>query len=229
MSGIVGYNTKIQITGTSTAMTTEACTLSGGNTIATITDSTKRVIDPTVAIAVYDNALEMGTSEYSVDYLFGKVTILSGSFTGPVTVTANYLPVLTVTQARSTSLMNSRKANDVSVFSDTITAEQYLMGLHSASGSFETLDTPFVDWDGVNGAPTHDPFGIFKNGTLKLVSIRIGGASGDTFRAFVRFTDLSDEVDVGGVVTRKISWKATAVGDSTVNENSRAQFSWSYL
>jgi hypothetical protein len=231
MSAIAGYNTRIQITGTSTAFSgSEPCTTTGSNPtkLSQVTDSTKRVLDPSVAIVVQDNGVTVSASNYTVDYLFGKIQF-STAVTGPVTIlSGNYLPLLTVAQARSTSLQWGKSPLNTSIFHDTVTAESYLMGLKASSGSFETIDVPFVDWDGVGGAPVHDPFGIFTAGTHKLLAVRLGGSGGDEFRGWVKFESVDDNADVAGLYTRSVKWIGCAYSATTMDADSAASYSWSY-
>ena len=100
--GIAGYQVGLKITGTSTSMTDEAMALVSGKTYQ-ISDSAKEIIDRSTTIVIEDNSVAVASANIeSVDYLFGKVTFVSGyTVTGPVTITGAYLPTSAVAGSRS--------------------------------------------------------------------------------------------------------------------------------
>lgn len=94
--GYPGYACSIKKVGTSTAMTTEACTLVSGKTYQ-VTAPTKRVLNRAVTMNVFDNAVNRNAEVLSVDYLSGKITFKSTyTVIGPVTVTGEYYPTVSV-------------------------------------------------------------------------------------------------------------------------------------
>lgn len=121
--GFAGYQAKIMKSGTSTLMTAEAMSLVSGKTYQ-ITAATKRLFDRTASLIVYDNAVDHTADVESIDYLFGRVTFASAyTPTGPITITANYLPLavvgcineFTLTQtanAVDNTCMDTAQAND---------------------------------------------------------------------------------------------------------------------
>lgn len=202
-------NSTIKISGTSTSMTSEACTLSGSGTTQrfTITNTAKRVIDPAVSITVDDSGLgTVSPSLYTINYAMGYGTFSGYEPNGDITITANYLPMKTVAQCRSASYDVNMQELDASVFDSSKTSQQLVMGMASASGSLEIIDAFITDYDGDTGG-VQSLLSDFQNRTPKLLEIGIGG---DTARFFVVFTGLSDSVSVKDLFARKLTWKGAA-------------------
>lgn len=100
-----GYASHFYKEGTPTGTTGEALGLVSGKTYR-ITDRAKRLLDPTVAITVYDNAAPVSAANIeSIDLLFGKVTFDAGySIVGAITMDATYIPLSLVAVAKSFGL-----------------------------------------------------------------------------------------------------------------------------
>ena len=109
------------ITGTSTAMTKEPCTLSADRKTASIAAAGKRFIDPNAAVIVYvgasaGEAVEIPSNLYVLYRGGGKVVFHTDSFPGAgdnVYVTGRYLPFAVVGECRSVQLSNSFDVKDV--------------------------------------------------------------------------------------------------------------------
>lgn len=83
-------------------MTGEAC--AGSGTAYQITDTTKRVVDPGVAVTVKVNNVALNAADFTLDYTTGAITLAS-STTQSVTITGAYIPMLAIAEARSASIM----------------------------------------------------------------------------------------------------------------------------
>lgn len=111
------------ITGTSTAMTKEPCTLSTDRKTASIAAAGKRFIDPNAAVTVYvgasaGEAVEIPANLYVLYRGGGKVVFHTGSFPGVgdnVYVTGRYLPFAVVGECKSVQFSNSFDLKDVTV------------------------------------------------------------------------------------------------------------------
>lgn len=103
-------------TGTPTSMTTEACTLSGGNTVAQVTNTAKRILDPAEAVLLYDNGVLQAASTYTLNHCWGKATKASGSWTGPVTMSGKYLPQLELDETFRADIAVTRDVLESTVF-----------------------------------------------------------------------------------------------------------------
>ncbi len=112
--GVAGYNCSIKKTGTTTAYTDEPMSLVSGKTYK-VTNAAKNVFDRAVALVFEDNGVVVDAEDIeSVDYLYGRVTFVSGyTVTGPVTVASgSYLPLASVGKFKELSLTQTAEAND---------------------------------------------------------------------------------------------------------------------
>lgn len=110
--GFAGYVVKLMKGGTPTTITAQAMSLVSGKTYV-VTDTTKQLIDLDTAVIVLDNAVDHTADVESIDFLFGKVTFKSAyTVTGPVTITAKYIPLTAIAGARTFNLAQTATAND---------------------------------------------------------------------------------------------------------------------
>lgn len=146
--GYAGYAVNIKQSGTSTAMTNEACTLVSGKTYQ-ITATTKRIIDPLVAVVVKDGAVDHTADVLSIDYLAGTVTFKTAyTVTGAVTVTGNYLPTSQICAMNKYTLNMQAAAidqTDLCIAQSNGGLMQYAMGLKTVglnlSGFYKSTST----------------------------------------------------------------------------------------
>jgi hypothetical protein len=136
--GFAGYLATIMKQGTPTAMTDEAMSVVTGKTYQ-VTTAGKRMFDRNAALTFkHDSGTTIAASDIeSVNYLFGRVTFVSGfTPTGSVTVTGNYLPLAAVGCANEFTLNQTANANDVTCM-DTAQANNghriYEYGLKTVS------------------------------------------------------------------------------------------------
>lgn len=111
MTVLSGRVVTLKAGGTSTAMTTEATTDSGDHKVFQITSAAKRAIDPDAAVSVFVSGDEIADALYSVDYAHGVITFedeYGGESAGPVTVTGNFLPLLTIAHCKSAKITGPR-------------------------------------------------------------------------------------------------------------------------
>lgn len=105
--GFPGYQAKIQKQGTSTVLTAATTTQVGATKTYQIDDTTKRRLDRSVAVVIKDAGATVATADIeSIDYLFGRVTFVSGyTPTLPVTFDSGaYFPLATLAKANSYTL-----------------------------------------------------------------------------------------------------------------------------
>jgi hypothetical protein len=197
------YNTTIEITGTSTAMTGEAMTGSGAGPYQVT--SAKRVFDPAVAFTFYDNGTAINASDIlTVDYLFGKVTFTS-SKTGPITVTGSYLPRLTFLEGRSVGISLDADELDTSVFGSGW--KNSTQGLMQLTVDVETLALLTADMD--PGAGSRKLSSIFTGRTSVVLSVTPGG-TGSAYRAFVITPSEKEDAAVADLLKATATFKSTA-------------------
>jgi hypothetical protein len=198
----------VKQSGTAVALTTEAMTLSGGSTIAQITNTAKRVLDPDTALSVIDNGVALADTAVTIDYLFGTVTkTAGGTFTGPVTLTGAYLPMFAEAEVRSFEINASADMLDVTVMASTTAEHARMSGLKEASGTVGGLDPMTTDLD--SGGTTIVPLTDHQAGTRRVLEVTF--PSGMIFRAFAKFEAIKVSAAVDGLVEGSLSWKSHAV------------------
>lgn len=112
--GSAGYMTTIKKVGSSTVLTDEPMSLVSGKTYQ-VTDATKRALNRAVATTIEDDGTPVSASNIeSIDWLFGKVTFVSGyTIVGAITIASGaYFPLATVGCANSFTLTQQANAND---------------------------------------------------------------------------------------------------------------------
>jgi hypothetical protein len=204
MGATAGYTATVYISGTSTAMTGEACTEveAGPPASYQITASTKQRLDTAQAITVYDNAVEVPGTDYTVDYLFGKITF-GVSVTGPVTVDAYFLPVLSAGLLRNVTATVSRDELDTNVLGTV--EKSFILGKRQATLEAESLTLLSEDLDTGGGSVVLDD--LQSNATPKLVEYT---AAGRTFRGWGFFPTLAKAIPQDGVITSNLTFTTSA-------------------
>lgn len=139
--GFAGYVAKVKKSGTPTTFTAEATTLLSGRDYQ-VTNPIKQIWDRTTPVVVHDGAtLLVETTDYTVDYLFGIVTLVNAP-AGAVTVSGKYLPMTQVAKANSFTLTQTANALKTSVY-ETAQAnggyESYEYGLRTVSLSLKGI------------------------------------------------------------------------------------------
>lgn len=211
MAEIAGHTATVRMTGTSTAMTNEACTLVSGKTYR-ITNAAKRIIDYTQALTVKDNGVTVNAADISsIDYLAGKVTF-AGSYTPttPITMTGNYLPTVAVAKARGWSATHERTLLDVTLFGDTTVKR--LAGLKDAKGSISEVGYS-EDTVGADSITTK-----MESGNSYILEFDPDGAGTKFRRYLVKFESLSPQASPDGLVEDTVSW-TLAMGTSVEGYN----------
>lgn len=212
MSAIAAYNTLVKLSGTPTSVTGEAC--SGSGTTWQITSASKRVLDPSVTPDWYDNGVAIVTGDIvSVNYLTGTV-VFTGSKTGPITVDATYLPMLTIAQARSVDVTVTSDDLDTSVFGSQWKTR--IQGLKEAKGKLESLDLMNTDIDPGAGSQTLQD--IFTNGTQVVLEVLPDGTTTNPmlFWSVLLTTEEASAVDALVVNTAEFSSVAITALDGTI-------------
>lgn len=211
MAATAGFNTTIKISGTSTVVTGEACT--GATTTWQITAASKRILNPSVTPTWYDNGVAIASNQVSsVNYLTGTV-VFTGSKTGPITVDASYLPMLTYTGARSVNVTFEADELDTSVFGTQW--RKRIQGLKTASGKVENLELMTADLD--PGVGTRKLSTVFTNGTQVVLELSPdGGTTFYRFWAVLFTTEDTSAVDALVVTSADFTSVAVTAADGTV-------------
>lgn len=217
---VSGHTTVVKQTGTAVSMTTEATT-SLSSSVYQITDTTKRIIDPDTALSVIDNGGAVADADVTINYLFGKITKNSGSFTGPVTITGAYLPTYAVAEAKGATINLERTLLDSTVMAAATANIERTVGLKSASGSINQLDNLRTDLD--SGGTTIVPFTDFGAGTRRVLEVTLPSTL--IFRAFVRFNGIDETVNVEDLLNTTLEWQSTTAIGTGQTEGSSFGFS----
>lgn len=141
------WNAQLKVSGTAVAMTAEACGLVSGTTYQ-VTNTAKRILDPSVAVTAKDAGTPIAAADVTVDYLFGKVTLATPPG-GAVTLDASYLPTADLAEAKSVEVSVSGAVLDKSVFGAQAKAK--MLGLLDFTASVGRLALPLDDLDPVTG------------------------------------------------------------------------------
>lgn len=203
MAPTAGYLVQLKVGGTSTAMTGEACSEvdAGPPAIYRVTDAVKRVLDPDVAVTLYDNGVEVNAQDYAVDYLFGTFTI-GVAVTGPVTVDANYIPLLTVAEARSITINMSAAELDASVMGEAFS--KFELGQATAEGSIESLNPVDTDMDSGGGTTTFQD--TLRGRSFLLLQAEI---QSEYFRSWVKLPSAPQEASNDSLYSNTLNWKSS--------------------
>lgn len=134
-----GYNGRVRIGGTPVAVTSEACSTSD-NTVYTITDTARRIMEATTSVTVDDGGTPTVES-YTLDRLAGTITF--GSATArTITLDYSYVPTSVVGEFNSSTISISATNEDTTIFGDSYVGRtQAILDVTGSLGGFWTTDT----------------------------------------------------------------------------------------
>jgi len=190
------HNCSVYYTGTSTAVAGEACSVVAGTggLVYQITDTAKRIIDPTQTVTVYDNGVDV-TNSVAINYLFGRITFGVAPAT-PVTIDANYLPRHEITNSREFSINFSSDVVDKTVFSGDA-ARTKIHALIDASGSLTSYEAALTDYGGGKLSAW------FTNGDSKVLEFDLVN---EVVRCWATIESLEPSGAVDGVEELSVNW-----------------------
>lgn len=172
---VAGWDCLVEVTGTSTPFSTEPASLVSGKTYQ-ITDATKRVFDPDVAVVVWDNGAPVSASNIEdIDYLFGRVTFTAGySILGTITFNSgNYLPRHVVDEAHTFRISAmAAMLNDNRFGSEN---QRRVAGYQDTSMEFAVKASPRADYD--DGGGTLELKDLVASGAVFCVTLVIEDTS----------------------------------------------------
>jgi hypothetical protein len=196
MTATAAYSTVVKVSGVPAAVTNEATTSLGGG-VYQVTNTARRIWDPTATITIKDGGVTVSSALWSFDYLFGKVTFSGYSPSGAITVDGSYLPTLPVAECTNLSVKVMRTVLDSTSY-DSGGVKGKVLGLKDASGSVDLLAFLLTDLDGVT-AGSQAFFDFLLNATPKLLEFSFG-ASTTRFRAWVLLESLEQSAGVDDLV-----------------------------
>lgn len=219
--GYAGYQAEILQVGTTTGMTDEATTLTTGLTYQ-ITDTTKRILDRTVAITIHDNAAPVAAADIeSIDYLFGKVTFVTGyTVTGPITFdVASYFPTVVIGCIQSYTLTMTTDPIDETCFN---TAQANGGRRVFAAG----LKTVSLEAQGVY-SPTDDFKTVLTDRTEVIIEVDPTGSGDAVARGFFKLATQGQSGAVGALEEESLTFNLY-VPDETTNPVVEVPFAWEF-
>lgn len=197
---------QVKVTGAPVGTTAEAAALLTGKRYQ-VTTAARRIIDPAIAVTVYDNGSPVAASNIlAVEHLFGIVEFQAAyTVTGPVTIDYSYLPTYTVGECTAFELGMSRELIDSSVFESQW--RKKTPGLLDLSGSLKSLQLPLVDIDTVTGG-TQSIDSWLKAGTHRVLDVLV--SAGERIRAWVVFESHGETAERDGVVTVDVNFQGSS-------------------
>jgi hypothetical protein len=209
-----GHRTTVKVHGTAVAMTDEACTENSGTEFQ-ISNAAKQVLNPAASVVVESGGtpLVYGT-DYTLDYLFGRVLMLADRTGETITVTGQYLPLIDVAEARECEFKRSKSLPESTVFGDA--ARKRTPALEDLSGSLNTLAS--LDQEYESGNSLYD---ALQDGTAKLLEYGSDDfPDGPMLRAWVLFESGNEASKYDGLRESGLSFQGnppTATNGQKVN------------
>lgn len=208
MGATAGRKALVKVTGSPVALTNEATTANGGRTVYTITNSAKRILDPTAAVVVQtspDGVSWSTASAYSLNRLQGTVTFGSAQAVGTQIriQSGSYLPVATAAAAKGFTFSISATNPDTTAFGDTF--QQRIQGMKSVSGSlsqWRTSDVTLRD--------------ALLNATRVVLEFWIDSATSYDARIWAILNKQQVQAAVEGIVEESVDFESTPDADGNV-------------
>jgi hypothetical protein len=189
--GVAGYIATVKQGGTPTGMVAEAMALVSGKTYQ-ITAANKRIIDYAAAVVVLDNAVDHTADVVSIDYLNGTVTFDAAyTVTGPVTITANYIPTIVIAKSKTFTLTQTAAEIDTSNYDSA-----------QANGGWRNFDpglkTVRLEIGGIYDAAAGFEAALASR-ALMYVDISPANTATTFFRGFFKRANRAQSGDVGAL------------------------------
>lgn len=207
--GLPGFLTKVNLSGTATAMTSQA--MSTHSTVANtyrINSTARRVWNRTASFTFYKNsgsstvaAIPAGQIE-SVDYLFGKV-VFNTTQPGNIGVSGQYLPLTSVPGGHAYNLNVTRESIDNTDYTSS--------GWRSRIQSFTDVSLTISRWDNVD----LNFYNKLVSGDPVVVEVRPGGDADMVYRGFFVVESEDRAGDVAGLESGDVTLQI----DSTTAAN----------
>lgn len=201
--GVATYTTTIKKSGTSTSMTGEATTLISGTTYG-IDDAIKDLFDRDQTFVVKDGGTPIATTDYTIDYLRGRVTLDSAPG-GAVTIDGYYLPLATLAGANTYDLTVTPAILDTTDIADSgwMTNKQGLIDVAFSASRFDDLTTDYRDH--------------LVDGDTVVIEI-ISGGGAEIIRGWFNVSGVAGAGDLEGLEEQNLSFE--------LNGDSETSFSW---
>jgi hypothetical protein len=207
-----GYLAEIQVSGAALATVNEPAGMVSGDISYQITNAAKRIIDWNSTLTV-QRSLDGGATfatvtNYSVDYLFGKITFTIANPAGTlVRASYNYLPLYTFAEGRDVSFDVTSAELDTTVFGDVSTHR--INGLFDLSGSVTGFNLLNVELD-APGTSEKTLAELLNDRDFVVLTYKPDSGGSFQVRAVVMFSNESLSQAVDGLVESTVSFMGVA-------------------
>jgi hypothetical protein len=200
------FSCTLKVSGAAVPVTAEACSSISGanpNKLYQVTNTARRIWDPSVAPIVKDGGVTVSALLYTFDFLFGFIQFAGYTQTGAITVDGSYLPVASIAEVTEFSFNGKADLLDRTSY-DSAGARQKVLGLVDSSGSLKMLSQLWDDLDPVTGG-SQTMFAVFTSKTPKLLEFKVG-----TY--YLRWWVLLEGLSVSAAVAGLVETSATLAG-----------------
>jgi hypothetical protein len=215
MTALAGNKTVLKVSGTSTVDAGEACSLKSGagtTQIWQVTAATKRVLDPSHAIVVKDGGTPVGSTLFTLDYLFGRILFNGYTPAGAITIDDAYFPMLALAIARKVDWQRTKALLESTVMPSP--GRTRICGLKDLAGTLEGITPETDDLDpGTGGEQSMQSF--FDAGTPKLLEASFGGHA-TLFRAWILIPKIGHASSFEDLVTHAYDFTGTNGGPASL-------------
>lgn len=213
---IAAHAASVKVAGTAVSIGFSMALVSGKTYV--VSSAALRVLDPASPVAVSDNGVDVASSNWKVNHLFGTVTFAdSYTVTGPVWISAKYLPMLSVAEVREFSISAQGTLADSTTL-DSAGVALKKQTLRDYTASITALQSALLDNDG--GAGTVTVAGIHAAGLPVLVEVGLGGY---LFRGWALVESFEEKGSADGLVELSVSLTGTA---KTAASGESVSFGW---
>lgn len=170
-----------------------------------ITSASQNCMSPLAVVELTDNGNPVAESDYRINYLFGVVTRNTGSFTGPLLITYEYLPLHRVAEGTGITLNFSTKLIDATTCDNSVSARARATTLVDCSGTLTGLDTLMTDIDPT--AETIKPFLDFMANTTRVVEVTF--YTGTIFRCYANLSGVQESASTEDILKASLDFTST--------------------
>lgn len=197
-----GYNATLKRAGTGVTFTGEPMTQVGTTNTFFITDSSKNLWNPRAGVVVYAGASAVDEDDYTVDYMFGRVTFNIAPV-GVVTVDGQSMPTAVFASANSIDVTQSAATSDITTF-------QLAQDENGYASYRPELLTVSLELSGFYNSATN-MYDVLNARDEVIIEIDWTGNGGFISRGIFRVTDLGNSGDVGAVEDESVSFTVSSI------------------
>lgn len=198
---IAAYGQSVSLTDSSTVDDNEACAFvsgAGAAKLYQVTNTAKRLWDPTVPVVVKDGGTVVSAADYVFNYLFGFIQFTAHAVGGAITVSGSYLPIVPYANASKFDFTIKQTLVDTTFFGSQ--AVLRTPTITDAEGTIEAFDSTLTILDG----DMLDIEAVFYGQKPFVNTITLGAGA---LRCFALFESPKTSGSVADVVKSAMAWK----------------------